>query len=528
MLELGIDRGTRVEPAGQVGPSADRIASPAPSASAVAAVLPGLISFAGCTLTTLGFLYACEPCHHWFVIPITLCGILIGVDAARWLLGQTNLYDPAGILGAMGVHFFFLAPLLHVAWDSWMDEVPPPPDWREWLGYMAILNFWGLVVYRLVRRWVEQLPARSRHVTWSLNERRFLGLAACMLVVSAATQAWVYASFGGIVGYIEAATDLIDRERMQGYGAAFMISETFPIVAMMAYAVWARRNKTGTSWAALTFVLVAFFVVKMLFGGLRGSRSTTVWGLFWALGIIHLYLRPVPRHLVAVGIVGLIVFMYFYGLYKAAGMRALENIGDTEAQAAIAQKGKRSIDVLILGDLGRSDVQAFVLYRLCDPMCNFTYGWGRTYAATVASFIPRAFWPDRPHDVTQEGTEILYGRGSYVPTFWVASKVYGLAGEAMLNFGPAAAPFAFAGLGLAVGLLRRFMRTLRPGDARWLVFPFLVNFSFSILNSDSINLLFFLTKDGAVVFALLWLSTRRRVEGGIATQPDPPFPAGKC
>ena len=96
-----------------------------------------LISLVFCTLTVCGFLVASPPMAHWFVVPVWLCRMLIGRDAVDWFRGRLDLLDPAGIIGVIGVHFFFLAPLLHVAWDSWMLYVEPPPDWRPWLGGMA-------------------------------------------------------------------------------------------------------------------------------------------------------------------------------------------------------------------------------------------------------------------------------------------------------------------------------------------------------------------------------------------------------
>src|SRR5207244_4309581 len=99
---------------------------------------------------------------------------------------------------------------------------------------------------------------------------------------------------------------------------------------------------SAKTWVALVLVLVVYLVLKMFFGGLRGSRSNTIWGMFWAVGLIHLYVRPFPRILVVVGIVGLVGFMYFYGLYKAAGLQALETFGDAEARAELAERGRRT------------------------------------------------------------------------------------------------------------------------------------------------------------------------------------------
>jgi hypothetical protein len=96
------------------------------------------ISFFLSLLILAEFLPRSEQFLHWFVIPVTLSGILIGIDAIDWWRGRFNIFDPVGILGLLGFHFFFLAPLLHVRWDSWLEPwYTPPADWRPFVGKSA-------------------------------------------------------------------------------------------------------------------------------------------------------------------------------------------------------------------------------------------------------------------------------------------------------------------------------------------------------------------------------------------------------
>jgi hypothetical protein len=513
MLETGMGTETAPPAPSALLPGSARDVRPpgrvvAPPSFAIALVL--------CVLTSLGFAVCSEEFQHWFVIPVTLCGALIGTDVVEWVRRRSNLFDPGGILALLGVHFFFTAPLLHVAWDHWLGEVEPPADWRDWLGWMAVLNACGLLVYRLTRDLVEALPRRRSTSVWRLDRQAFYLLAGLALAVSGGLQVWVYVHFGGILGYIETAMNYADTERMQGMGWVFTISESFPIVALIAFAVYARGRKVASSWVVLGLVMLAFFVLKLLFGGLRGSRSTTIWAVFWAAGIIHLYVRRVPGVLVVLGFAVLMTFMYLYGLYKGAGLKAVDKLEDSTQRAELADRTHRTFGTLLLGDLGRSDVQAHILYRLMEPEPDYDLAWGRTYLGTLALLVPRAIWPDRPPEKIKEGTEIQSGRGSYIPSEWTSSRVHGLAGETMLNFGPVPVPFAFAVLGLVIALLRRHLQGLRPGDPRALLFPFWVIFSFSILNSDSDNLLFYLIKDGAIPFAILWFALRRQPESATA------------
>jgi hypothetical protein len=466
------------------------------------------ISFLLCALTACGFLLASEQTAHWFLIPVLFCGVLIGCDAVDWFRGRLNLFDPAGIIGMLGVHFFFLAPLLHVTWNSWIRYIEPPPDWRDWLGGMAILNATGLVLYRFVRRRAATWGrCTTKETFWQLNRKRFLCGAGCGLMLSGALQIWVYAQHGGIAGYIATFSQTLDDPELssglKGMGWIFTLSESFPILATICFAVSAGRSRTMT-WLVIILVLFGFFVLQMLFGGLRGSRSNTIWALFWAAGIIHFWIRPLNRTFVFVGICFLVAFMYLYGFYKALGKDTWTSFQAGAIPSEVSIKEGRTFDVLLLGDLGRADIQAFLLYRLSMRYREYQYAWGRTYLGSAAILIPRVFWPSRPPTKIKEGTEAQFGVGSWDEDKWSSSLVYGLAGETMLNFGPIAVPFAYLIFGVIVGRLQHFFSKLRRWDTRLLIYPFLVSLCFSFLQSDSDNLLFNLIKGGLVPTFVVW------------------------
>lgn len=478
------------------------------------------ISFFICVIIIVGFLQTSDRFLHWFVIPIALSGILIGIDAVNWVRGRLNIFDPVGILGLLGFHFFFLAPLLHVSWDIWLIYVTPPPDWRPWLGGMAILNFLGLWVYRISRNSGPRSAKKQLEKTvWRLN-RHFLPILCFALTLSAGLQMLVYQRFGGLTGYIAAATDVVGRgEAFAGTGLLFVLSESFPILAMMGFAAYAQKNKSMRTQPVLLVVLIIFLVIQIFFGGLRGSRSNTIWALLWAAGIIHFWIRPISKKEISLGLVFLVFFMYLYGFYKGAG---LEGVGTAleggSARASLTEKTGRSWQGLILQDLGRSDIQAFLFYRLIRHDSDYEYAWGRTYFAAVSILLPGAILPDKPPNKSKEGTEAQYGMGSYNSELWVASNVYGLAGETMLNFGPFVVPFAFILLGVVVGRVQHCLISWEPSDTRSLLLPMLVNFCFVILVSDADNDLFFIIKQGTLPFIVILMSSRREVMPNLSHQ----------
>jgi hypothetical protein len=448
---------------------------------------------------TLLFVAFSEPCRHWFVIPIMLCGFLIGIDFVDWLRGRMDLFDPVGILGFLGFHMFFLSPLLHVSLDYWMPYITPPSDWREWLGKMGTLNVGGLCVYAVVSRlWkaprIPRLPKILIHNP---------GLAlTTALVVTAAIQTYVYIHFGGIDGYVDLFVMETDKGKSSftGWGWIFILSESFPRLAFMAFALFLWRQQKRPSWGWVAGAFAVLFVLLILFGGLRGSRSNVVWSLFWAVAVTHFCIRSIPRKVVFPGVAALLAFMVIYSAYKHGGTKDFERVMKGEK----SERGS-TLTQVALGDLSRSDVQAFLYYRMSRVGTDYELAGGRTYLAAFTLLIPQALWPDRPPTKVHEGSWILWGKDAVI--YGDASNLYGLAGESMLNFGPGFVPLAFGIFALLVHVVRRFVYRLHPRDGRVFLLPIFISLCILGLVCDSDNVVFFLFQYGATVgIVLLFIS----------------------
>lgn len=455
-------------------------------------------------------LYTSDALWHWFVLPVFACGIVIGTDAIAWIRERMDFLDPIGLVGLLGFHFFFLAPLLHPYLDWWMPYVSPPAEWRDWLGRMALINLAGLLLYRFVRHRAWRLfSTTGTYSRWTLNTTRFVAFLLVGMVVSLALQIQVYREFGGIVGYANSFS--YDAKAFEGKGFTFIVSEQFPILLIMAYAIYAQKRPWARSGPAAIGVLGMFLVLQFVFGGLRGSRANTIWALFWAAGVFHLYVRPLKKQFILAGVAFLLIFMYVYGFYKEAGVEAVPILADTQAQVQFGQQTQRNFTSLILGDLGRSDVQALVLERLVTYSQDINLAWGRTYLGSLALLIPRSVWPDRIPTKVKEGTEALYGESSYLPDDFAASNVYGIAGEAMLNWGPPAALLAFVVLGVLVVWTKTLLTRWQEGDSRLMLLPMILTWCFFVLIYDSDNVLFLVLKTFAIPFFLIWLASNSRM-----------------
>jgi len=441
---------------------------------------------------------------HWFVIPVFISGVLIGIDCFAWLRSRLDLFDPLGWVGAYGYYFFFVAPLLTVLWRYHTPELDEPPNWRDWVGWMAVLNCAGIVVYLLLRRFLERRRQPPRSVLFFRNGS-LVHVMAALLPLTALVQALIYAKFGGIWGFMEAFSN--NYNAFDGMGWMFLIAESFPCFLALFVLVYKRAILKRAPWAAIALLGTAFFITKLLFGGLHGSRSNTVWALVWLVGCLHLWIKPVPRHLVAMGLVFLVAFMYLYGFYKQEGTVALETLQNPDETQFRSQRHGRTLDTALLGDLARSEIQAYELRRLAS-VGDYDYAGGTTYVSAFTGLIPKSFRPDWIASKVEKGTEALHGKGSYSSDYRRASQVYVLAGEAMLNFTPLSVPFAFAALAYVVVKVRA-MHYLHPDDARRLSLPFLVIGCIAVLNSDLDNVIVFLITTSLPVFLALKLCTKR-------------------
>src|ERR1700735_5882919 len=107
---------------------------------------------------------------HWFLLPVSACGILAGVDVVRWLRGKLDVFDPRTVIGCLAFYGFFVAPILHAAWDIYGvgNEMLLWGDWRPWLGAMAALNAMGLVAHRPAHTWTFNSAATTA-ARWGVN-----------------------------------------------------------------------------------------------------------------------------------------------------------------------------------------------------------------------------------------------------------------------------------------------------------------------------------------------------------------------
>jgi hypothetical protein len=128
-----------------------------------------------------------------------------------------------------------------------------------------------------------------------------------------------------------------------------------------------------------------------------------------------------------------------------------------------------------------------------------------SYFMAFLRFIPRAVWKNKPFNPrVMAGSELFGYYGLERST-----RVYGLAGEAMLNFSYYGILPAFAILGAFLGWFRKKLATLNPSDARFFLVPFMIWACMFSVNLDMDNIVFNSLKLGTLPFIAIRSSSLR-------------------
>lgn len=231
-----------------------------------------------------------------------------------------------------------------------------------------------------------------------------------------------------------------------------------------------------------------------------------VWTVFWAMGIIHYLWKPIQKRHLAIGLAGLIAFMYGYGFYKNLGVDLFDMLAYNVSREVLEEQTGRTLKGMILGDFGRANVQALLLYRQVSCPEQATPSWGAAFLADLAQFVPKILWPNRPAGRLRMGTDWLHGKGAYVPEQFVETRVYGLAGNAMFNFGFVSIPVFYGLWGLAVGRYRRCVSRLEPGDTAFVMVPLWTMLLFNVLLGDLDNLIVLAIAGGMMPYSAFVLA----------------------
>jgi hypothetical protein len=448
----------------------------------------GVAAAAVCMVTIVTVIMAAEA-FHWCVVPLVMCGTLMGSDAYRWLRGKFDTFDPKALIGLYGVYFFFLAPLMFVASNAEMPNVRNPPDWRPWLGAMGFANLAGILVYKIVERWAQE-RAKPLRTKWVMVPGRTGPILCSGIVLSFVSFLYVLNQLGGFAGMARAFTE--DSTSLYGIGAPRIVSYSLPLLCFFALTIYRRKWSRPSVLPVAFGVLALVGILQVAISGWSTARGESATAVFWVVIGIHYFWRRIGRLTLLWIVIPMILLLWVYSFYKVLGVRTVNYVRGGASVADLVFESQRTFSNFLLGDMSRADIQAYILWVQTENPEAYDKRWGETYVTAVTPVIPSWVWPGKPDHSGKlvAGTELLYGRNYYNPAVRAfSSHAYGMVGEAMLNYGVWGVPVVFGLWGFFVGRFRRYLSTVPAGDLRLLATPFLTYFLLTMPLWDSDNYL---------------------------------------
>lgn len=436
------------------------------------------------------YLYTGGDGFDYYVIPCTLAAGLFAVDVVKFLRGQTHAFDPSIIIGAVIFMQVLPCAVLQIHWDFW-PYLPPVADSLEWVSIWALLYLFGGVFYRVL---VDVGSARGRATAslrglGQIDEQKFIFVASCLLIISLFSQLLVYAQFGGVSGFINTFTDrqaagVQEEDPFEGMGSIMILAESAKYVSAILLVVLWRKKQWKPSEARFGLLLLALVPVFLFFGGLRGSRSTTIFALFLSAGAYHFWIKRLSPRLIIIGVVFATMFVSVYYWYKVAGTTGLSAAVDTAAIDTLHESRRDQTQYLIVRDIGRMDMQALTMREISEKR-GPDYALGRTYMTAIFSIVPKSLIGKKPDQITKEKTETLYGKGRYDPySARQTTLVLGQFGEMFLNFSYAGPLLFFVVLGWFVRRHNAFAAHGEKSDVLLFLLPIGTLFCLLVIITD--------------------------------------------
>jgi hypothetical protein len=463
---------------------------------------------------------------YWQFVPISVLGSLFLYEILSTLNGRGELFSATSIFVFFGFSFFYVVPLNQVIWDYW-PSIPVVDGMQDWAGVWAILciiGFFIIVFSTKVSRASVLSNEYYRIDTKKMHLPFMVAIAICVIC-----QGIVLVKMGGYSGYISSYEMRLEESIQNynpydGFGFLFTFSEAVPNLISIYVVLLIKDKPWANDLKIFIGLVLILFIINMLFGGLRGSRSTTVWSLFWFVVLYHSIIKPLKITLLASLAAVFFLFMTSYSLYKFGGVEGIQGLWDEDVKAQVfSQKYiEDSEKFALVRDAGRTDVQSYVLKTYWND--DYPLSYGRTLIAGALSFVPGFLLPDKPVTAIKEKTGIFMSDYSFSETSYTTLLTGGY-GEFIINFGILFGLSFFFFYGYIISWIDRKVSS-QPKDSLFnIISPILMLLSIQLLMSDSNVISQFLFKFVTVPLIVLLICPKLvyKKSSNVMENPDDSF-----
>lgn len=446
-----------------------------------------------------------------YLIPVTICGwaTLYKILELFQLAKLTQANPPLVFYFYITVFIAtYLAPLAHFASNFWIifnNSLILPKNWEPYVFTIAVINAIGILVFINCYNYFYYLESKNKTV-FLLSQDSNINYIYLFGCISFIFQLYIYIQLGGLSGFIATYEARGEEQGFGGFGLLFMISEFLPTALILLFYIKVQSSPSLKNRNTIFIFLLILFISCIFFGGLRGSRSNTILTIIHAVMVIHFYIRKFAYKELAVAGIFLLSFMFVYKFYKQGGVEAVKQFSEGTIDKS-TDKYDFNLLEMMLTDFARADIQPYLIYRFD----NFKYQpkFGATYIGGILHYLP-SFAIDRNNLTTKKtaATELLYQqKGENIGYF--TTRIFGLVGEYILNFGYATAFLVFIPLAFFLARLDKWIKQLQPNDIRNFIVPLWILFVIFLFNADFDNAIFFFMKRMFLAMLLVFLISKR-------------------
>lgn len=377
------------------------------------------------------------------------------------------------------VLYFLIAPALHVIFNIYASDFLFY-SFEEALISLNTINSVGIIfmLFGLVlsRKIILKPIFKSSNINWKLLFK------ISSIYIAMSTIYYVYLVMTTNVFFLESQIELENTSLLR-----YMILESTPIVFAWQIISYLKINKKN---GFIPYFLL-FSIIAIVFGGLRGSRVTIIFNIISFLVLYIYIIRTINfKYLLPLMLIGFL-FNSIYSNYKYSGIEGIKTYITTGQKSDFIEEKDNATLHFILSDLSRTDVQAKIVENF--EAGDYTPPYNpETYISALLLVFPDEINNPNIRSKRILGTDAIYGfEGN---DFYSSSRIYGLVGESILNFGLYLLPFSFIMFGMIHGLSNKYIYRVKK-KSYVLFLPLLFFFPIYLLFYDFDNIVFQVIKN---------------------------------
>jgi oligosaccharide repeat unit polymerase len=402
--------------------------------------------------------------------------------------------------------YFVVVPFANVVFDTYVDEFVFT---EEPILSITRLNYFNAAL--LLVAVFGTMLARKREYKPPPKEQPFDAAILALLLLLVVQLAWGFYLIYFSGNFL---SEFASQDAWQGSLAAYAVVESAPLAFCWLVTLYYARKGERPIGLMVPVILLVELVLLLGLSSSRGSRVAMLSQLFFCVMIFNYSIYRFKLRDYLLGALACGLFLPIYAYYKYAGIEGLRDYLSGNNTASVAETYNNPVSFLI-GDIGRADMQAPLLARYLEGSFSPNY-YGESYLAAFTLLIPKDARPSWLRSKTQVGAQAQLDRGTgsqgyrgviSVDGVYESSRIYGLFGEALLNFGLFGLPFAF----LLFGYLFRRVFLKVSDTVTWrqlLVAPYLCFVPIFMLFYDLDNILVQTLSVWAVPFLTVFVADK--------------------